>query len=91
MLKQEKIDITQTNMALFGTDVEKKLKNTPLKENPPGRLPVKKLVLKYGVLRNSKLKNGPKINMDNSMMETAISFYILIKRKINSYMMCTFG
>jgi len=34
MLKQEKIDITQTNMALFGTDVEKEIKKHAAQGEP---------------------------------------------------------
>jgi len=60
MLKQEKIDITQTNMALFGSDVEKEIKKHAAEGEPAWKTAGKAPGIQVWRVEKFQIKEWPK-------------------------------
>jgi len=73
LTKTKKIDLSTTNLALFGTDVEKKLNKLLLPMRRPGVKLERPQALRSGELRISKLYQFPRLLTVNSSMVTLTS------------------
>jgi len=65
MLKQEKLDITQTNMALFGTDIEKEIKKHAAEGEPAWRTAGKEPGIQVWRVEKFQIKEWPKNQYGN--------------------------
>jgi len=91
MLKETKIDITQTNMALFGTDVEKEIKKHAAEGEPAWKTAGKAPGIEVWRIEKFQIKAWPKDKYGHFFDGDSYIVLHTYKKTIRYFMMYTFG